>query len=197
MNGEEGEGGSERPGKPWLFRKGRKKTGGRRRGSRNRRDREREQAELIAREEIEAAIRDPNTLGPLELVLLAMKIRWMQGDVKGAVEFAEKVLPFTNAKLTASEVNVRHSLENRSEDDIRKELEALQAKAALVDNQPFLTIEARPESGPVIASPTEERAGAESALPPAAQVVDAEPTLQIDQPIDEDSSPTTALVLAV
>jgi hypothetical protein len=127
-----------------MFRKGRTKTGGRKKGSKNRRL-NKQNAERIAREEIEAAIKDPNTLAPLELVLLAMKIRWMRGDVAGAVEFAEKVLPFTNAKLVASEVNVRHTLAARSEEDIRKELEALQAKAALVDSQAFLTIEAEVE----------------------------------------------------
>jgi hypothetical protein len=56
---------------------------------------------------------------------------------------AKEALPYTNAKLVASEVNVRHTLATRSEADIRNELEALQAKAALVDSQPFLTIEAQ------------------------------------------------------
>jgi hypothetical protein len=87
----------------------------------------------MAKHEIEAALAEPNRMGPLALILCAMQIRWARGDMVGAVEFAEKAINFTNAKLTSTEVNVSHTLAARSEQDILAELEQLQTKLALAN----------------------------------------------------------------
>jgi hypothetical protein len=85
----------------------------------------------MAKHEIEAVLAEPNRMGPLALILCAMQIRWARGDMAGAVEFAEKAIQFTNAKLTSTEVNISHSLAARSVDELQAELAELQSKRAL------------------------------------------------------------------
>jgi hypothetical protein len=118
-------------GKPHRFQKGRAKTGGRKKGGPYQ---ALPSAARMAKEEIAAAMAEPNKLGPLALILCAMQIRWARGDMDGAVTYAEKAINFTNAKLSSTEVTVQHSLAARSEQDIRNELEALQIKMALAAN---------------------------------------------------------------
>jgi hypothetical protein len=113
---------------PHAFQKGRAKTGGRKKGGPYR---ALPAAAKVAKEEIAAAMLEPNKMGPLALILCAMQIRWARGDMDGAVTYAEKAINFTNAKLTSTEVNVQHSLAARSEQDILNELEQLQVKLAL------------------------------------------------------------------
>jgi hypothetical protein len=121
------------------FQKGRAKTGGRRKGvpsakhqARRRAEVETKllelRAELASREEIELAIARVPTMGPLDVLLMGMHLKLARGDLEGAVQIATAAAPYTSPRLNATDVNVKHSLANRSDAEVSAEIEALRAK---------------------------------------------------------------------
>jgi hypothetical protein len=118
------------------FKKGRVKTGGRKKGTPNKKTLAKQEFEKVARSEIQAALADPGKLGPLEVMLLAMHLKMYRGDVFGAVEFAEKAAPFTSPKLAMADLRVLHTHTHKSDAEVSAEIQALQQKIAAALQQP-------------------------------------------------------------
>jgi hypothetical protein len=78
---------------------------------------------------------------------IIMQIRIEQCDFDGALVAAEKAAPYCHAKLNATDINVRHSAGDRTDDQIAAEITALRAKldAARELLAPPVTIEATVE----------------------------------------------------
>jgi hypothetical protein len=121
------------------FQRGKAKTGGRRKGVANKGTAARQQvkeearllrmrAELASREEIELAIARVPTMGPLDVMLMGMHLKLARGDLDGAMQIATAAAPYTSPRLNATDVNVKHSLANRSDAEVSAEIEALRAK---------------------------------------------------------------------
>jgi hypothetical protein len=131
--------------------KGQPKTGGRKKGTPNRpmawvaaeqaekRERQRvsqQQArERRVREvELVIAMELPRTkledMDPLSIIHAIMLIRWKAGDLAGALLAAIALAPYTNARLSSSEVRVTHDLAALSDEELRQQALAYEQKIA-------------------------------------------------------------------
>jgi hypothetical protein len=117
------------------FKKGHTKTGGRIKGTKNKATAVKEErrllqlrAEMASRQEIELAIARVPTMGPLDVLLMGMHLKLSRGDLDGAIQIAAAAAPYTSPRLNATDVNVKHSLANRSDAEVSAEIEALRAK---------------------------------------------------------------------
>jgi hypothetical protein len=121
-----------------LFKKGRTKTGGRKKGSpyrkldaaEQRRKEAREREIQQAKAEFQAAMAGEMSFTPLQVMYAVMLLRIGRGDDQGALEAAKEAAPFVHAKLTAAEVMVKHALQSRSDAEITAEIEQLRLKIA-------------------------------------------------------------------
>jgi hypothetical protein len=117
------------------------KTGGRTKGGPYRK------LDPKLRSKLEAFLLDGIRITPLDAMLGVLKIRIEEGDYDGALTAAEKAAPYCHAKLNATDINVRHSAGDRTDDQIATEIALLRAKldAARSLPAPPVTIEATPE----------------------------------------------------
>jgi hypothetical protein len=135
------------------FKRGHTKTGGRVKGTKNKatvdKQRAKEEgrllrlrAEMASRQEIELAIARIPTMNPLDVMLMGMHLKLARGDLDGAITIAAAAAPYTSPRLNATDVTVRHSLSNRTDADVRAEIEALKAKIEAAKALPAPVIEA-------------------------------------------------------
>jgi len=69
---------------------------------------------------------------PLRVIHAIMSMRWRLGDYAGALFAAIALAPYTNAKLSSSEVRVTHELASLSDEDLQARAEAYERKLAAV-----------------------------------------------------------------
>jgi hypothetical protein len=135
-------------GRGMPFKKGRVKTGGRKKGIRTKR---REEADARVRQLISQEVQ----FTPLQVMMVCMQARIEVGDYDGALVAAEKAAPYCHAKLAMSEVKVQHST-NRSDSDIAAEkldaARSLPAPPIIIDITAEPAAELLPE--PVSVEPT-------------------------------------------
>ena len=124
------------------FQKGRLKTGGRVAVVPNKKTAERERAESQANEDrhraIEEALRAvPEdvlvNMAPLDCLLSLMRICYRFGDRYGAQSAATAAAPYVHMRLSASDVRVHHTLEDRPDAELVAELQALESKFDIAD----------------------------------------------------------------
>jgi hypothetical protein len=113
-----------------AFIKGHTKVGGRKKGDRNKPG-PRQHAKLIFGDDFRAALLEEIRATPLEVMHAVMMLRVSKGDYDGALVAAEKAAPYCHARLTASEVKVRHSLAGRSDAELAADIEMIRQKLAL------------------------------------------------------------------
>jgi hypothetical protein len=124
------------------FVKGRKKTGGRSRGGPYRK------LDPKLRSKLQQFLDEGIRITPLDAMLGVLKIRIEEGDYDGALTAAEKAAPYCHAKLNATDINIRHSAGDRTDDQISAEIALLRAKLDTARSLPAppVTIEAAVES---------------------------------------------------
>ncbi len=88
----------------------------------------------------------------LELVERIMWQRADNGDSAGALAAANILLPYQFARLTSSDVRVRHSYEGKSDAELHEEVLALEQRLQLAQTISGEAIEVEPDSEPVILS---------------------------------------------
>ena len=118
------------------FKKGRSKTGGRAKGIRNlpsKADRISAEKKAAAQAEIEAAqeafqqaLTGAMKFTPLQVMNAVMLLRIGQGDHEGALAAARDAAPYCHPKLQASDVRVRHSISDSSDDEISKAMSVVE-----------------------------------------------------------------------
>jgi hypothetical protein len=86
-------------------------------------------------------------LTPLQVMQLIMQVRVEQADFDGALVAAEKAAPYCHARLNATDINLRRSAGDRTDEQVAAEIAALRAKldAARALPPPSVTIEATVE----------------------------------------------------
>jgi hypothetical protein len=134
--------------------KGLAKTGGRRPGTPNRpadlvaaeqaerrekqriakqnaRERRKREAELVIAMELpRTALED---MDPLSVIHAIMLIRWRVGDYAGALVAAIALAPYTNARLSSSEIRVTHELATLSDEELQRQAAAYERKLAAAE----------------------------------------------------------------
>jgi hypothetical protein len=110
------------------FQKGHTKWGGKRKGSVNKKTEARMHLFADTEQALIQLGQDPTHVSPLMVMCSVMCFRLQQKDYKAAVEIAQMAAPYVHAKLNATDVNVRHSLANRSDSEVAAELAAIRAK---------------------------------------------------------------------
>jgi hypothetical protein len=123
------------------FQKGRSKTGGRVKGTRNKAVVARE----TARQAFEIAMAGEPRCTPLQVMYAVMEARLGNGDLDGALSAAKEAAPYVHARLNATDVNVRHSITDKSDAAVAAEIESLRAKIALARSVLPMQIEATAE----------------------------------------------------
>jgi hypothetical protein len=98
---------------------------------------------------------------PLEVMLRAMRQRYGEGDILGALTAAGMAAPYVHARLSASDIRVHHNNPaNRSDTEIAMEIEGLRKRieaARAVEAVPLIEAQVVPE--PVEVVEADQRAG--------------------------------------
>jgi hypothetical protein len=87
-----------------------------------------------------------NRMGRLHALDLVERIMWereAEGDHAGALVAANILLPYKFARLSQSDVRVRHSFENKSDVEIAEELTAIEQRlqlASTIEGEPIVAI---------------------------------------------------------
>jgi hypothetical protein len=121
--------------------KGHPKSGGRKRGSKNltpgrhvvgTAPLKRELTTLMALDLPPIKLED---MHPLVVIHAIMVMRFSSGDFAGALYAAVALAPYTNAKLTSSEVHVTHTLATMSDDELQAQALAYERRLAAANGE--------------------------------------------------------------
>jgi hypothetical protein len=168
------------------FAKGHKKTGGRKKGTLNKATVRRNAIIAEFDAEVEAWGKDHATASPLACMAAIMRIRMAQRDLKGALEAASAAAPYVHARLNATDLNVHHSLTDRSDSEVAQEITQLRAKVEharqlALGHTLVIDGEAKPSAQTAEPQPVAESSLAETGASGAASSQTPEPVLAADE----------------
>lgn len=128
--------------------KGHAKTGGRKHGTPNRLSGHQEAKRLVRQQKSELIPQDmravmvldlpPITIEemhPLRVINAIMLIRWNAGDYAGALVAAIALAPYTNARLSSSEIRLTHELATLSDEELQAQALAYERKLAAANGE--------------------------------------------------------------